>query len=218
MTCCPQCVAADKKFGRKTAERDRRRYQRHGPDGTTRGIIAAVRSLGLQDATLLDVGGGIGVIQHELLGEEVAHAVLVEAASAYVAVAREETEARGNGVKTQFFVGDFASIAEHVPDADLVTLDRVVCCYPDYNRLLTVSAARCRKALALSYPRNRWAVRLVIAAENFGRQLVRDPFRTFVHPPEEMDRVLTTAGLTLAKTKQSLAWRVALYTRSAVLK
>lgn len=217
MNCCSRYEAADRKFGRETAERDRRRYQRHGPDSTTRDVISAVRSLGLREATLLDVGGGIGVIQHELLGREVAAAVLVEAASAYVAVAREETEARGNGARTHFFLGDFASIANQVPDADIVTLDRVVCCYPDYDRLLTVSAARCRKALALSYPRNRWVVRRVIALENLGRRLVRDPFRTFVHPPEDMDRLLTTAGLVLADVNDSLAWRVALYTRSDVL-
>ena len=162
---------------------------------------------------MLDVGGGIGVIQHELLGKDVESAILVEAASAYVALAREETEARGNGAKTQLLHGDFATMADQVPEADVVTLDRVVCCYPDYDRLLTASADKARRAVVLSYPRDRWYVRLVVAVQNLARRLRRDPFRTFVHPTTEIHRVLSRGGLSATETRDSVAWRVALYQR-----
>ncbi len=154
------------------------------------------------------------MIQHELLGHEIDTAVLVEAASAYLEVARKEAEARGRQADARFLHGDFATIADQVPEADVVTLDRVVCCYPDYRRLLAASAEKSRSACVLSFPRDRWCVRMVVALQNLVRRIARDPFRTFVHPPEDIDRILAGSGLALANAHDSFVWRVALYMRA----
>jgi magnesium-protoporphyrin O-methyltransferase len=115
---------------------------------------------------------------------------MVEASPAYLEVARQEVGSRYESRPTQFILGDFAAMAGTLPDADVVTLDRVVCCYPDGEALLREAAARTRDLLAFTYSRDRWYVRLVIVLENFWRRLTGSRFRAFVHPPERMDAVL----------------------------
>ncbi len=213
MRCCAHCRAIDDKFGRNAAEGDLRRYRRRGPDDTTARILVMVRERSLEDATLLDVGGGIGVLVHELVGSGARSAVLVDASTAYLAVATAEAASRGIADQVRVLHGDFLEVARDLGGADVVTLDRVVCCYPDYRALLAAAADQSRNLLVLSYPRDRWYVRFVIALENVARRLRRDPFRTFVHPPEEMGRVLRGAGFVLRRTHDGLVWRVALFTR-----
>jgi 2-polyprenyl-3-methyl-5-hydroxy-6-metoxy-1,4-benzoquinol methylase len=215
MTCCTHCRAIEAKFGPKVAQGDLRRYRRRGPSHTSKQIIGMLPERALAGANLLDVGGGIGVLAHEILDRGAASAVLVDAAAAYLEVAAAEAERRGTGERLRIRHGDFVTVAADLPPADIVTLDRVVCCYPDYRALLTAAAGRCRKALAISYPRDRWYVRLILALENLGRRLVRDPFRAFVHPPSLMHAILTGEGLALGASTESMVWRMALYTRRA---
>ena len=66
MSAC-QCAGCDSQFGARHAAKDLERYRRKGPDVTTRLLLEGLKTLGLRDATLLDVGAGIGVIHHELL-------------------------------------------------------------------------------------------------------------------------------------------------------
>jgi magnesium-protoporphyrin O-methyltransferase len=175
--------------------------------------VRSVRALGLRQATLLDIGAGIGVVHHELLEDGIAAAVHVEAATAYLEAARLEADARGHGTRVWFVQGDFVDVADGLEPADVVTLDRVVCCYPDYATLLARSAAKCRAAYALSYPRDLWYVRLVVWAQNLVRRLRRDAFRTFVHPEAAIRQALADAGLRPAEGRDFFVWRVEWYLR-----
>jgi magnesium-protoporphyrin O-methyltransferase len=213
MACCAYCHAIEGQFTRRTAEGDRRRYRRRGPDPTTAQLLALLSGLDPRGSTLLDIGGGIGVIPLELLAGGARSATLIEASAAYLDAARAEAAAAGQDGRLQFFHGDFVALAGDVPDADLVTLDRVVCCYPDHHALLATSAGKCRRAFALSYPRDRWHVRAVVRLQNLVRRLLGNSFRTFVHPDTEIHRALTEAGLRLAEARDGLVWRAALYVR-----
>src|SRR5262249_33500334 len=114
---------------------------------------------------------------------------------------------------TKFILGDFAVVAATLPDADVVTLDRVVCCYPDAEALLAAAARRTRQLLAISYPRDRWYVRLVIFLENWARKIKGNPFRAFVHSPRGMVFVWESAGSTRDPPRGPLAWPADLYRR-----
>ena len=210
---CPHCRAADATFGSRVAAADRKRYLRRGPDQTTAEIVRSVRALGLRQAKLLDIGAGIGVVHHELLEDGVAAAVHVEAATAYLDVARLEAGARGHGPRVRFVQGDFVDVADGLEPADVVTLDRVVCCYPDYAARLARSADKCRAAYVLSYPRDRWYVRLVVAVQNLVRRLRRDAFRTFVHPEAAIRQRLAETGLRPGGRRDFFVWRVEWYAR-----
>jgi len=152
MVFCTGYCAAEAQFNHKVAERDLRRYRRRGADATTRLMLAELRRWPLEGRRLLDIGGGIGVISRELADTGIASATIVEASPAYLEVARREAGSQYGSRPTQFILGDFAVIAGTLPDADVVTLDRVVCCYPGAEALLRQAAGRARQLLAFSYP------------------------------------------------------------------
>jgi hypothetical protein len=114
---------------------------------------------------------------------------------------------------TRFVMGDFAAIAEDVADADVVTLGRVVCCYPDAATLLREAAVRTRRILAFTYPRNRWYVRAVNVLQNFWRKVRGSTFQTFVHVPMQMERTLEDAGLVRVAQKGTAVWMLDVYER-----
>jgi len=211
MTCCSQYRAAEKQFDRKLAESDLRQYQRRGATGITKLLLSELRRWPLQGAGILDVGSGIGVISMELAGDGVSSATVVEASSAYLEVARREVASRYGSRRTQFILGDFAVIAPDLADADVVTLDRVVCCYPDAEALLRGVAARARRLVAFTYPHDRWYMRALTAFNNLKRRLKGNTFQTFVHPPRTMAAVLEAAGFVRIARKGTVMWLLDIY-------
>src|SRR5829696_1265069 len=125
------CGCTPNLFSDREAEKDLKRYLEKGPDTTTRALIDAIVAEGVEGITVIDVGGGIGAIQLELLGAGAARAEAVDASEAYIRTARAEAERRGYGDRTTGRIGDFVELAASIEPADVVTLDRVVCCYPD---------------------------------------------------------------------------------------
>ena len=114
-------------------------------------LLEMIRRRGVEGASVLDVGAGIGIVDRELLRAGAASAVLVDGSAAYLDVARAETDAEGLGERVRIVLGDFTRLAPELPAADVVTLDRVICCYPDVDALVDLSAARAafERALAI---------------------------------------------------------------------
>jgi 2-polyprenyl-3-methyl-5-hydroxy-6-metoxy-1,4-benzoquinol methylase len=216
MMCCTGYCAAAAQFDSKRAERDLRRYRRRGAEATTRLLVAGLRRWPLEGRCLLDVGGGIGVISRELANTRLASATIVEASPAYLEVGRREVGLKFGARPVQFVLGDFAVLAGKLPDADVVTLDRVACCYPDAEALLVAAAAHTRQVLAFTYPRNRWYVRTMFALASFWLRLTGKKFRAFVHAPERMAAVLEAAGLVRALQRETLVWMLDVYHRDGV--
>ncbi|RPJ25460.1 MAG: methyltransferase domain-containing protein [Chloroflexi bacterium] len=212
---CNCCEITDNAFSEAEARSELRNYRRRGPAAQTKLILQAIRSLNLRDAELLDVGGGIGVIHHELLEDIVDHATHVDASSAYLQEAKAEAARRGHDRHVRFIHADFTDVAPDLPKADIVTLDRVVCCYPDFRGLLKAAADHSRRALALTYPRETWYLRIGLRIANFFQRLRRDPFRVFLHPVAEMDALLKREGFERVSMRRLFVWEMALYKKTA---
>ena len=208
------CRAVDEVFGERTARRDLERYRRRGPSKPTRRLLEAVRSEGVEDASVLDIGGGVGAIQYELLDAGAARATAVEAAAAYVRVAREESRRRGLGERITHQAGDFVELADGVGPADVVTLDRVICCYPDMEALVARSAQRARRVYALVYPRDRWWIGLGIRATNLFMRVTRRSYRAYLHRTTDVDAAARAQGLAPNVARRAGPfWQVAVYVR-----
>ena len=149
-SCCAFGDTADQHFDAENVAKELRRYRRKGPRPTTRGLRDGFVSIGLRQGTVLDIGGGLGILSLELLDAGFSRAVVVDASSAYLAAASEEAVRRGRSASTEVVQGDFVAVASQLAPATAVTLDRVVCCYPFYERLLEQAlrlqntASRCR--------------------------------------------------------------------------
>jgi SAM-dependent methyltransferase len=214
VTCC-QCEGIERQFGHKTASRELRRLRKRGPAPTTRMLIDALRQEGVAGASILDVGGGVGAIYHELLASGARDAVHVDVSPDYLSVAREEAERRGHADRVEFVRGDFVEISPVQPESDVVTLDRVICCYPDMERLVALSADKTRRLFGAVYPREAWWMRLFVVAINAVGRLRRTAFRAYLHPPAAIDALLRARGLERRSFRRTLAWEVVVYARYA---
>lgn len=212
MNCC-QCQGIEARFNRKEAAKKLKQYRQGSPVETTQILIEALKAEGVSGMTLLDIGGGIGVIQHELLEAGVTGAVGVEASSAYIEGAKAEAERRGYAARVAHYHGNFTDLAGTISAADIVTLDRVICCYYDMPGLVELSAARAKKLYGLVYPRETWWVKLSLALENFSFWLRRDPFRVFVHPTQAVEALVHHQGLARCFYRQAGPWQIVIYRR-----
>ena len=210
---CPQCVGVEKLFNEKYAQRELKRYQRKGPMKTTRLLIEAIRAEGVNDCSLLDIGGGIGAIQLELFEAGVKSATDVDAASAYLKTARDEAERRGFADRVEYRLGDFVEEADDIDPADIVTLDRVICCYPDMPRLVSLSAAKAGKIYGLVYPRLNFLMRFARPIINFHNLIKRSPFRFYLHSPIEVDRILQDCGFIRRCQSRTPLWQIVVFVR-----
>lgn len=203
-------------FDEKAAADDLIRYRRRGPDRTTRMLLDMIRSVGLRDATLLDIGGGIGVIGHELLEDVAESAVLVDASPPAVDAARAEARRRGTIDRMELVEGDFVARAPAIDRAQIVTLDRVVCCYADVESLVRMSASRARGLYGLVLPRDRAILRFSARLINVWYRVRGLRYRAHAHPNQVVDALVADAGLRPRLEGGTWVWRVVLYDRPGV--
>ena len=214
MSCCRHCVDAGDLFNPRAARRDLRRYRSRGPSATTRLLLDSLLAQRGNDQTLLDIGGGVGAIPHELLQAGFSQAVQVDASAAYLAAAGEEAGRRGLADRITYHYGDFVDLAPDLAEADVVTLDRVVCCYPDVERLVTASAGKARHLYGLVFPRERSFMAVGARLANAWFRLRGSAFRTYLHPTEQVEGILGRCGFRRTSLTHSFLWQVATYARA----
>lgn len=211
----PDCCRPDYDalFDDRLARRELAAYRRRGARGTTRRLVDGLRAQGIVGATVLDIGGGVGIVGSELLRAGARRLVDIDASAPYLAAARDEIARLGLADRATFLHGDFVGIAEEVDEADVVTLDRVLCCYTDWQLLVDRSVARARRLYGIVYPRDRWWMRVPIGlVRGVGRAFGRT-FPFHVHPEREVDARIRAAGFTPVQARRGVAWQTIVYRR-----
>jgi 2-polyprenyl-3-methyl-5-hydroxy-6-metoxy-1,4-benzoquinol methylase len=201
-----------KVFSKRLARRDARRYRRRGLDKTARLIVDRLAERGLSDATVLEVGGGVGAIDIELLKAGAREATVVELSEEYDAAAAELLAENGLPGRVSRQHGDFVELERDVDPADVVVMHRVVCCYPDPESLVGAAAEHARRLLALSFPRDTWWVRIGWYAVDAWFRLVYR-FESFVHPRERILGAAARKGFTPVHEHSGPLWHVAVLER-----
>jgi magnesium-protoporphyrin O-methyltransferase len=214
----PDCCRTDYDalFNDRAARRELSAYRRKGAGGTTARLLSAIRESGaVSGASVLDIGGGVGVIGSELLEAGASALTDVDYSRAYLAAARSEVERRGHGDRATFVHGDFVRVADAIEPADVVTLDRVLCCYVDWVSLVDRSVERARQLYGLVYPVDRWWMRLSVGIIRGVTRLFGQvaPFR--VHPERAVDARIRAAGFEPILEKRGFAWQTVLYRRTS---
>ncbi len=210
---CSSCLGIEKQFDQAWVAGDLRRYRKRGPMRTTQLLVDALKAEGVEGQTLLDIGGGIGALQNELLKGGMQSVTGVDASTAYLAVAAQEAERQGHADRVRHHHGDFVALASEIEPAGVVTLDRVICCYPDMEALVGRSAERAQRLYGVVYPRRVWWARLNFAFINLTNRLRRNPFRLFLHPPDAVDALIRDAGLKQRFYRKTILWQVVVYGR-----
>ena len=210
----PRCSCCyDDEFDRAHAEAKLREYRRKGPGRTSRALADALSGGGAEGRTVLDIGGGVGAVHELLLERGAASATDVDASRPYLEVARSEAERRGVADRVAFRYGDFVALAPEIEPADLVALDRVVCCYGDVDALVGRAAERARRRLAITLPPDGRIAGVVVGLANAWQRLVRSQFRVYAHSHARVVAAARAAGLEPAGTASLGLWRLLVFER-----
>jgi magnesium-protoporphyrin O-methyltransferase len=212
---CAHCRDLPEFFGEKLAHRELKRYRKHGPSKTTRMLVDVLVGQGIRNATVLDIGGGVGAVQHELLASGAARVVNADASPAYQGAARQEAERRGKLDRVEFYLGDFVEIGPAIPAMDVVTLDRVICCYPDVSALVGASAAHARSLWGAVLPREHAATRVLFRLFNLWQRVRGKEFRVYLHPASRVESELRSRGLSPLLHRRTFVWQVMVWGRPA---
>jgi magnesium-protoporphyrin O-methyltransferase len=196
------------------ARRSLERFRRKGLDDLEQRMVAAAASAGLEGARVLEIGGGIGTLQAELLDRGAERGEIVELVSAYEPYARQLAREKGFEERTSFRVADILEHPHTVDPADIVVLNRVVCCSPDGIELTGAAAQLARRTLVLSFPRDVFWVRHAFRAMNAGMWLLRRSYRAFLHPPDALLAAAESDGLRRTEGGRGLVWEFAALTRT----
>jgi magnesium-protoporphyrin O-methyltransferase len=208
MDCC-NARGCDKVFSEWFARRVATRFRKKGLDKTARRMVAFLDSRGVENATVLDIGGGVGELGLALLKCGAARAVNLELSPAYEEEGRRLFREHGLEERVTWRLHDIAAEPDAIEPADIVVLHRVVCCYPDFRRLLGAAADHGRRFVIFSYPSRNPLSRLFVAAANLITRAFREEFRAFVHPPGAMLSVVEERGFRRVLTHRALVWQIA---------
>jgi len=207
--CCDP-AGYDDLFGARYSRHLARRYRRRGLDRTaTRMVAFLVEQGGVQGASVLEVGGGVGALHLELLRHGAARATNLELVDSYEADAATLAEEAGVADRVTRRQGvDLATHPDAVETHDIVVMHRVVCCYPDFRALLGAAAAHAGRLLVYSHPPLNPLSRALFAAENLAFRVRRTTFRTYLHDPDAMLTAAQQGPLRPAYRHRGTTWHV----------
>ena len=205
--CCdPQ--GYDEIFGPRFARRVARRYRKRGLGSTERDMVDFLARRGVSGASVLEIGGGVGEIQLELLKRGAARTTNLELVTSYDGPAGELAREAGLADRMDRRLHDIVEDPAQVERADVVVLHRVVCCYPDYVRLLSAAADHAVRLLVFSHPPRNLASRAFTSTQNAILRLTGHRYQSFAHPPDAMLAVLRERGLTAVHSRRGFVWHV----------
>ena len=210
--CCDQDYEG--LFDEQEATHDLDDWRRNGPPRATADLIEAIRAEGVEGGSVIDIGAGVGILHVELLEAGMASAIDVDLSPAFLAAARAEAERRGLVDRIEYRYGDAAEVVPHLRQVEVVTLDRVVCCYPDVRALLTAASGRATRLVGLVHPVDAWYLRAAAAVNNRISTIFRRHRRFWVHRRREIDRIMEEAGFLAIHRGGSWVWRSVLYRRA----
>lgn len=209
MTSCCGPGDCEKVFTARYARRKARELRTTGLDDTAAQMAEFLLGQGIEGASILEIGGGVGGFHTELLRRGAARATNIELSGSYESEAAQLLAELQLGDRVSRRLGDIVTDSEAAAPADVVLLHRVVCCYPDFEGLLGAAADHARRMVVFSFPRRNILTRVQTSIENAGYALRRRRFRTFVHSPDAMADVLRRHGHTVVHTGRSGMWEFA---------
>ena len=217
MTGCCARHGQEEFFGERIARHDAARYRRRGPDAMTRSLARRAAERGLEGASVVEIGGGVGQVMLELLKAGASRGEVVELLPVYEPLVRELAAEAGLGDRVSFRTADLVEDPGPRRAADIVVLNKVVCCTPDGVELAGVAASLARRTLVLSYPRETWWVRGALATVNLFLRLRGRRFRVFVHPRRAVHAAIESHGLAAASERDGPLFRIVAFERPRAL-
>lgn len=209
---CEHCCGADMLFDLKSAQKELRSYKKRGPRKTTKKLLALLSGYDQKGKSLLDIGGGIGAIQWEFVRNGGIKTTDVDSSSGYITVASDYAKEISHN-DANFKISDFNDVQEELDRHDFVSLDKVICCYPEYKNLLGNALNKTGTAIAITMPLGGWLSILFAQLTTIYLILRKNPFRSYIHSPKQIHNYIESSGFRLSEKALSFPWLVRVYER-----
>ena len=211
MSCCTNGLT--EMFSEDVSRSDADHYRKHGLPKRARKLLSAIEATtSLAGKRTLEIGVGVGAVSIEMLRRGAASATGVDAVASQLEQARLLAAEKGVADRLDLVLSEFTQTTQ-VAQADVVVLDRVVCCYPDWQALLAGAASHARIGVALTYPRAVWWVRILWWIADMWARFTRDGFRLFIHSPRQMHALLARSGFKPRVVGHYYWWEIAIAAR-----
>lgn len=212
--CCPHSRSGGRVFS-MFARNYRRRFTKKGFEPSQQQMLAGMQQAGFSDATLLEIGSGVGHFHMTLLEQGAKSAIGIDLAPKMIEEAEKWSKDRGLAGRVRYFQGDFMEILPQIEPAEVTLLDKVVCCYPDADGLVHRSLEKTQRVYALTYPRYRWSVRIAVGLGAVLMKLIGSSFRPYVHRPTDIEGWVTEAGYEKCYQATTFIWLTQVYVKKA---
>jgi SAM-dependent methyltransferase len=215
LTSCTAINADTDRFFSRFAGLHRLRHRLLGFERTQRQLLEGLRAAGIAGSELLDIGCGAGHLHRTLLRDGASRATGVDLSAGMLAIARVQAEAEGLSGRAGYCQGDFTLVADELPDADVTILDKVICCYPDWERLVGRSLEKTRRVYAFTIPRERVLTRLGLGAIRWGLSRTGCCYQPFIHDPARIERRVGTSGFRRVYESATAFWLTQVHARGS---
>ena len=205
------CCGADKLFDLKSAQKEMKKYKRKGANKSTKKLLELLFHQNTNGKSLLDIGGGIGAVQWRFLEKGGKNTLDVDASNGYLEVAKSYAEENNYMDKVRFLNGDLVEKEGEISTYDFVTLDKVVCCYPDYKSLLGLALKKCDSTIALTFPMGGPISKFIAKLEEVYFYFKKIHFGTFVHSPSDIEKFIHSKGFKTVHKSISFPWHLRIY-------
>jgi len=210
--CCPHSRSGGRVFS-FFARNYRKRFSKKGLEPLQQQLMAGLQQAGFADATVLEIGSGVGHFHMTMLEQGAKSAIGIDLAPKMIEEAEKWSKDRGLVDRVRYFQGDFMEILPQIEPADVVVLDKVVCCYPDADGLVNRSLAKTTRVYALTYPRYRWFVRMAIGFGALMLKIIGSSFRPYAHHPDDIERWITESGFQKRYQDTTFIWLTQVYVK-----
>lgn len=201
-------------FDLENAKKSLNKYKKKGTRKPTRILLDSLINQNIHGLTLLDIGGGFGPIPQELFPKGLKFATNIDASHGYIEVSKQFAEEKNTISKSKFQFGDFIDEAANIENHDIVTLDKVICCYPEAFELIKLSTEKCNKYYGLVFPWGGIFAKIGTKVINFILGTIKgNPFKTYIHNPEQVYAFIEKQGFKTISHTSKFPWNIVLYER-----
>ncbi len=213
MSCCCATEGTNRFFNTQ-AGRVEKYFRKKGLRPEQKHLLHGLKQSGLEQASILEIGCGVGGLHLSLLQAGAASAAGFDISEKMLQTAQKLAAEMNYQERTQYWQGDFVALHEHAPAAEITILDKVICCYENFTELIRLSTAKTRRLYAVSYPRQSFAARIIFRAAIFALRLMRVSFHPFYHPPRLIEAAIQQQGFEKVFARHTLMWAVQVFQRS----
>jgi len=169
---------------------------------------------GFANATVLEIGSGVGYLHQHLLTNGAAAATGIDLSNKMLVEAQHLAEHQGLDKQVVYLHGDFLNLVDDIESAEVTLLDKVVCCYPDAQNLVTDSVKKTNRVYGLTYPRKTWLTRAGEKIMAVVMKILRSDFRSYVHDPLAIERWVIAGGFTKLYENRTSIWLTQVYLKN----